>query len=135
MGGITSDQLSAEGCAEMFGAHVALCISDYSIKSHIEALIKLRSRIAAKINKVKRGDGFLANKLRGKLQAVNFALYNFETAENYIFGECLEEQIQKLGLPLEITAIRRRAIAACADKTKSRECVMRMLKGDNDDTN
>ena len=81
-----TDDYSIDGCMEMYGAHIKVCIKDYAdIHRHYSALVK-------KLNSTK-GSG-----KRDRLQKL---LRNYESARDFLFGGGIEDAIDRFSLPLD----------------------------------
>jgi hypothetical protein len=86
-----SKDLCFEGCLDMYGAHIRLCVKDY-VEIHKHAP-KLRG---------------LVKTIKGAKKYRTYALLeHYESAERFLFGGGLADAIDKFSLPINIDCVHR----------------------------
>ncbi len=105
---VSYDDLILDGCIDIFGSHIKLCIEDFaSVHKKIE-------RIERTILKYKRARTKLSEKKLSKITYMEKIAYDYYTAKAYIFGlglsGGLREDIARLELPINLEYIRNKAL-------------------------
>ena len=95
-----NNTMSLEGCLNMYGAHIKLCIKDYS-KAH---------------NKIKEMKEFVSHRYKtntkkatqkGRLVQI---IFNYDTAKAFLFDGGLDNAVHTFSLPLNPDYVRQQAI-------------------------
>lgn len=101
------EHLSAEGCLEMCGAHIRLCVKDLVRgKKNIDRYTHLAD--------IHRGKERSSQTVATMTQA-RAKVYDYNTAKLYLFGGILENSINSMGLPIDEEYIKR--VAKNAEET------------------
>ena len=80
------EELTIEGCMEMYGAHIKLCIKDYvHVHRHYDGLMRRLKTTKSKVRRNRYCD----------------ILKCHDSAEAFLFGGDLEYAINKFSLPLD----------------------------------
>lgn len=91
----SEDKITIEGCMNMYGAHIRLCVKDY-VEVH------------KKQNKLMRL--LKTTKVKSRYNRYCQLLKDHDTAEHFLFGGGLEHAINKFSLPLDASYTKRMAI-------------------------
>lgn len=90
----SEDRLTIEGCMNMYGAHIRLCVKDYvEVNNHQNKLMRLLK----------------TTKSKSRHNRYCQLLKDHDTAEHFLFGGGLEHAINKFSLPLDASYTKRMA--------------------------
>lgn len=91
--------LSIDGCMEMYGAHIRLCVRDFAdVHKHYDALCVRRRK----------------TKSIGRKARLSLLLHQYDTAYQFLFGGGLEDAIDRFSLPLNAEWVKRMALEAAS---------------------
>jgi len=95
---MSSKESNLVGCFEMYGAHIRLCIRDFVIL-HKKALQAERHMSKARYKDRKN--------YCSRTHRLEIRLSNYYSARDFLFGGGLDDAIERFGLPINASYIRR----------------------------
>jgi hypothetical protein len=107
--------MNIDGCFEMYGKHIRLCMEDFALVHRHYAELQM------KVTRVRMYGKKLTSRASGRADRATVMIKHYESAYNYLFNGGLDEFINRFGIDLSADAIRKQAIEMAAEGQKYTE--------------